>query len=160
LDIGLIAMKALCGGLLANIPAAFAFFRQYDNVLPIWGIQHEEELDEFLLLEADPPVLSAELQRDIEADRSALQSEFCRGCGYCLPCPNDIPINMAARMGFLLRRAPYQQFLTPEWQEKMRRIESCTNCGSCIRKCPYGLDTPNLLKRMLADYDKFAAEHA
>jgi Fe-S oxidoreductase len=62
-------------------------------------------------------------------------------------------------MSLLLRRAPYQQFLTAEWKEKMHRIEKCTNCGSCSSKCPYGLDTPNLLKAMLKDYDTFAAAH-
>ena len=159
-DMGVIAMKALCGGLITNIPAAFAFFRQYDNVAPIWGIQHEYELDEFLALEKDPPVLDEELRRDMAADRSALSGSFCRGCGYCLPCPNDVPIPFAARMSFLLRRAPYRQFMTADWVEKMHRIEKCTNCGSCSSKCPYGLDTPNLLKMMLKDYDQFFAEHA
>lgn len=159
-DIGVIAMKALCGGLLTNIPAAFAFFRQYENVAPIWGIQREWELDEFLELEAHPPVLDEAMRRDMAADKSALSQSFCRGCGYCLPCPNEVPIPMAARMSFLLRRAPYQQFLTPQWREAMHRIEKCTNCGSCSSKCPYGLDTPDLLKKMLADYDEFAAGHA
>ncbi|HEY1405413.1 MAG TPA: aldo/keto reductase, partial [Spirochaetota bacterium] len=85
-NVGVIAMKALCGGLITNIPAAFAFFRQYDNVAPIWGIQHEEELDEFLALEKNPPALTDDLRSAIEADRKDLASTFCRGCGYCLPC--------------------------------------------------------------------------
>ena len=158
-NVGLIAMKALCGGLITNIPAAFAFFRQYDNVVPIWGIQHERELDEFLALESTPPTLSPQLQQAIEADRRDLSGTFCRGCGYCLPCPADVPIPMAARMSFLLRRAPHQQFLTPDWQEKMHRIEKCTECRSCAAKCPYGLDTPTLLKAMLKDYEEFALAH-
>ena len=44
-DIGLIAMKAMCGGLITNAAAAFAFLRQYDNVVPIWGIQRMSELE-------------------------------------------------------------------------------------------------------------------
>lgn len=50
-DIGLIAMKALSGGLITNAATTFAFLRQYDNVLPIWGIQRESELDQFIAFE-------------------------------------------------------------------------------------------------------------
>ena len=48
-DMGFIAMKALSGGLITNSAAAYAFLAQYENVLPIWGIQRERELDEFLM---------------------------------------------------------------------------------------------------------------
>ena len=47
-NVGFIAMKGLSGGLITNSAAAYAFEAQYDNVLPIWGVQREKELDEFL----------------------------------------------------------------------------------------------------------------
>jgi uncharacterized protein len=159
-DVGFIAMKALCGGLLTNIPAAFAYFRQLHNVVPIWGIQHENELDQFLELERLAPQLTDEHARAIEQDRKELASSFCRGCGYCLPCTADIPIPMAARMSFLLRRAPYRQFLTEGWRQKMQRISDCSKCQNCVTRCPYGLDPPVLLNVMLADYEQFARDHA
>ena len=158
-NVGFIAMKALCGGLITDIPAAFSFFRRYDHVVPIWGIQRMRELEEFLALEKNPPVPDEALLSAIDRDRRELASSFCRGCGYCLPCPAGIPIPMSARISFLLRRAPYAQFLTPEWKEMMGRIKSCVNCGSCKAKCPYNLDTPALLREMLADYEEFARTH-
>lgn len=151
---GLIAMKALSGGLLTNIPAAFAFIRQYENVVPIWGIQRLEELEEFLALDATPPALDAAMQEAIERDRAELAADFCRGCGYCLPCPADIPIPMAARMKLLLRRAPAENFLTEAWHANMMRIKECRNCGQCMERCPYDLDTPRILRSMLEDYEK------
>ncbi|MHC4715712.1 MAG: aldo/keto reductase [Planctomycetota bacterium] len=151
-DVGLIAMKALCGGLLTDIPAALAFFRQFDNVVPIWGIQRDEELAEFLALEADPPALDEAMRAAIEKDRAELAGDFCRGCGYCLPCPAEIPIPMAARMAYLLRRSPTARLLGDEWQEKMRKITECTDCGQCSQRCPYELDTPSLLRKMYEDY--------
>ena len=154
-DIGLIAMKPFSGGLITNARAAFAFFRQYENVVPIWGMQRMSELEQILGLEADPPTLDEDLLAAIEYDRNELASDFCRACGYCLPCPAEIPIPMAARMGLLLRRMPYEQFLTDDWKEQMHRIEKCIDCGHCKSHCPYGLDTPALLKKMLADYDEF-----
>jgi len=157
-DMGVIAMKALCGGLLTNIPLAFSFLRQYDNVVPIWGIQRMEELEEFLRLDADPPVMDEDMKECLEKDRQELSGEFCRGCGYCLPCPADIPIPMAARMSFLLRRAPAHRFLTQEWLEKMQRIEECQDCGACAERCPYGLDPRKLLPGMLEDYETLYAD--
>ncbi len=158
-DVGLIAMKALCGGLFSNARTAFAFFRRFDNVVPIWGIQRMSELEEFLALDAAPPAFDADAAAAIERYRDELGGSFCRGCGYCLPCPADIPIPMAARMAFLLRRAVWQNFVTDEWQEKMARIDNCIDCGQCVERCPYHLDTPELLKRMLADHRQFVAEH-
>jgi len=157
-DIGLIAMKGLCGGLLTDIAAAFAFFLQFDNVVPIWGIQRDEELEEFLALERQPPLLHAEMRVRIQSEREELSGAFCRGCGYCLPCPADIPIPMAARMKYLLRRAPTERFFSEDWQAQMRRIEQCQDCGQCRERCPYDLDTPALLRDMLEDYEMMLAQ--
>jgi len=151
-DVGFLAMKGLCGGLLTNAKAAFTFLRQFDNVFPIWGIQTMRELDEFLSYEANPPSLDSAMRNVIEADKKELSGNFCRCCGYCIPCPVGIPINNAARITFLLGRAVKEHFLTPEWQENMRRIDSCTNCGQCKEKCPFGLDVPALLKQQQRAY--------
>ncbi|HEX2999975.1 MAG TPA: 4Fe-4S dicluster domain-containing protein, partial [Armatimonadota bacterium] len=117
------------------------------------------ELEELLAYADNPPALDAAVRAQIEKDRKELAGNFCRGCGYCLPCPEEIPIPVAARIGLLLRRAPFAPYLTPEWQEKMQRIENCRECGLCRSRCPYGLDTPRLLKEMLLDYQTFYREH-
>lgn len=105
-NIGFIAMKALSGGLITNSAAAYAFEDQYDNVLPIWGVQREKELDEFLSYIACPPAMTDEIKTIIEKDQKGLSGNFCRGCGYCMPCPAGIEINTCARMSLLLRRPP------------------------------------------------------
>lgn len=154
---GFIAMKALSGGLINNSAAAYAFLAQYDNVLPIWGVQREEELDEFLSYIEKPPVMTQELSEVIRRDREELLGDFCRGCGYCMPCPVGIEINNCARMSLLLRRSPSASHLSPAGQEKMMRIEQCLHCGQCKSKCPYGLDTPALLQKNLEDYKRVLA---
>jgi aryl-alcohol dehydrogenase-like predicted oxidoreductase len=154
-DLGVIAMKALSGGLITNIKAAFAFLRQFDNVVPIWGIQREEELREFIELEANPPELDDAMLEAIEKDRKELGQEFCRGCGYCMPCPAEIPINMAARAHLLLERAPSERFLTAQFQEKMTKIDNCIDCGLCMKKCPYNLNTPELLRKVYKIYKTY-----
>lgn len=159
-DLGVIAMKALCGGLITNIPAAFAFLHRYENVVTIWGMQRESELDEFIGLDATPPPLDDLMLKSIEKDRAELGSDFCRGCGYCMPCPVGIPINWAARMSFVLQRAPYQPYMEDDWKEKMMQIEDCIECGNCTEHCPYSLNTPKLLKQNLIFYKDFYARHS
>lgn len=156
-DMGFIAMKALSGGLINNSAAAYAFLAQYDNVLPIWGVQREKELDEFLSYIQTPPVMTEELAEVIRHDREELLGDFCRGCGYCMPCPAGIEINNCARMSLLLRRSPSEGHLSPEGQEKMMKIENCLHCNQCKSKCPYGLDTPALLQKNLEDYKRVLA---
>ena len=158
-DMGFIAMKGLSGGLLNNAEACYAFMSQYDNVVPIWGIQHQWELDQWLELTKRDPKLTPELQAVIDHDRQELAGNFCRSCGYCLPCTAGIDIPQAARMSALLRRSPYQPYMSDEWHAKMHKVEECVHCDACKSRCPYGLDTPALLQLMLKDYDEFYAVH-
>ena len=154
---GFVAMKGLAGGLLTNARAAWAFLSQFDGVLPIWGMQRECELDEFLSFRDNPPALDPALQAVIEQDRTMLSGEFCRGCGFCMPCPAGIQINTCARMSLMIRRSPSEKHLTPESQAMMKKIEGCLHCNQCKSKCPYGLDTPTLLARNYADYCEILA---
>lgn len=154
---GFIAMKGLAGGLINHAPAAMAFMLQFDNVIPIWGVQRMSELEEWLAFMDEEPVLNDDLTEFIKKERTELTGEFCRGCGYCMPCPAGIMINQCARMSLMLRRAPSQAWLTPEMQAEMKKIEGCLECGACRKKCPYELDTPNLLKKNYEDYQKILA---
>ncbi len=153
-NVGFIAMKALAGGLITDSRAAYAFMTQFDNVVPIWGIQKRNELEEWLSYMNNEPELDAQMLERIEADKAELGLDFCRGCGYCMPCPQGIVINTCARMSLLLRRAPSKSWLTEAWQEQMKKAESCIECGACKKRCPYELDTPSLLKKNCEDYKR------
>lgn len=157
--LGFIAMKGLAGGMLTNARACAAFMNMYDNVVPIWGIQSMEELEQWLCLAEEEPQMDAELDAFIKKERQELSGSFCRSCGYCMPCPMGIEIRNCARMDMLLRRSPWQQYMTEEWRQKMEKINDCIGCRSCSSKCPYELDTPNILKYMLKDYREFYEAH-
>lgn len=158
-DVGFIAMKGLSGGLITNAATTFSFIKQYDNVVPIWGIQRESELLEFIEMEKNPPAYDDAMKALIEKDRRELAGNFCRGCGYCKPCPAGIDIPTMARMSLLLRRSPYQRYMTEEFKEQMMVIEQCLHCNACMSRCPYHLNTPELLQENLKDYLQFYEEH-
>lgn len=152
-NMGFISMKGLSGGLITNSAAAYAFQAQYDNTLPIWGVQKEKELDEFLSYIDNPPAMTEEMAAYIEEEKKTLSGSFCRGCGYCMPtCPAKINIADCARMSLLLRRSPSAGHLSPEGQAMMAKIQDCIHCNTCMTKCPYGLNTPELLEANYKDY--------
>jgi predicted aldo/keto reductase-like oxidoreductase len=150
--LGFIAMKALSGGMVANVAATFTFIRQHPIVVPIYGIQHEWELEEFIALDKNPPALDEGMQRIIDRDRQELASEFCRACGYCMPCPVGINIPTSARIALLATRSPSARFLTEEFWQQQRLVEDCIECNQCVAQCPYGLDTPAMLKHQHAQF--------
>ena len=155
-NIGFIGMKGLAGGLITNAEACMAFTGQYD-VLPIWGIQKESELDEWLSFMDKDVVMNERIQSFIEKERRELAGDYCRGCGYCMPCPAGIKINICARMSLFLRRTPSAMWLSEESQAEMKKAENCLHCGKCASKCPNELDPPALLKKNIADYKRVLA---
>ncbi len=152
-DVGFIAMKAMSGGLITDPEAAFAYISQFKNVVPIFGVQKESEILDFLGYAENPPEYDDAMRARVEEQRKTLSGDFCRGCGYCQPCPVGIDIWQCARMSLMIGRAPAQPWLTDKWRAEMDKIKDCIHCGQCASRCPYGLDTPALLARELVRYD-------
>ena len=151
-DMGFVCMKGLAGGLITNARAAMAYVSQFDGLIPIWGIQRERELDDWLRFMDETPTLDDGLRAFIAKERQELMGSFCRGCGYCMPCTVGIKINNCNRMSLMIRRAPSEKWLGEHWQTEMAKIDDCIDCRQCVTKCPYELDIPNLLRKNLEDY--------
>ncbi|MBR6703932.1 MAG: aldo/keto reductase [Lachnospiraceae bacterium] len=155
---GFLAMKGLSGGLIRDGYTAAAFMETKPDVVPLWGVQHDWELEQFLDVVAHGAELTPERLATIEKDRKELSGDFCRSCGYCMPCPVGIQIHNCARIMLMLRRAPMQKWVSEEWQAEMHKIENCLHCYQCASKCPFGLDTPRLLQDNYDAYWKYMEE--
>lgn len=158
-NMGFLAMKGMAGGVIRSGLTAAAWMDTQEGVVPIWGVQRESELDEFLTCVREGVPLTDERLAAIEHDRRELAGDFCRGCGYCMPCPVGISIRDCARMTLMLRRAPAKEWLTEHWQNEMRKIEQCLHCNQCASKCPYGLPTPALLQQNYREYWEILKEN-
>lgn len=151
-DVGFIAMKAMAGGLISDPAATFTYISQFKNVVPIFGVQRKEELLEFLGYAENPPAYDDAMRARIEEQKKDLSGDFCHGCGYCQPCPVGIEIWQCARISLMMKRMPTGPWVSDEWKAEMEKIKDCKNCGLCKSRCPYGLDTPGLLRRELSRY--------
>lgn len=69
-DVGFIAMQPLCGGVIGNIPLAFGFLHQFENVIPIWGVKALSELDQIFYFNEHPPVIDEKFNEDAARIRS------------------------------------------------------------------------------------------
>ncbi|MGA2791148.1 MAG: aldo/keto reductase [Candidatus Bathyarchaeia archaeon] len=121
----------------------FVLAHDIDTVIP--GFRSTEEVDYALKAGDDFDGLTPEEERAYRFGESPPEP-FCRECGACMPCPDDVEIPT------ILRWETYYTFYnvkkwTKEQYPKLRsRVNSCTECGECEKKCPYDLPVINMLK--------------
>lgn len=149
LDVGIIAMKPLGGGVFEDANLAFRFLMQYESLVPDPGIEKVEEMEEIIRIVENPRPLTEEEKREIEYIRQEIGSKFCHWCGYCQPCPQGIAICSTLNIKNLAKRLPLAQLIPRPGIEK---AEECTECNQCVERCPYHLPIPQLLKENLAYY--------
>jgi hypothetical protein len=119
---------------------------QFDGIVPDPGIERIDEMRQILSVIRDPRPLTDEEAERIEAIRSELGDRWCHRCEYCQPCPQGIKISLAlVAESVAVRMNPETavSFAGPV----MEKAESCTGCGECRERCPYGLDIPALLQK-------------
>ncbi len=142
LDIGIIAMKPVAGGVFTDNRSAVRWILQYPDVVPIPGMCRIEEIDDNLQA-LDGTITGPELGQ-LEADRQELGSAFCRRCDYCMPCPNEIEASYIVRSGMIFKRVGWDKM-------EMNHIDSftkglyCSQCGECAARCPYDLPLTELV---------------
>ncbi len=153
LGIGFIAMKPMGGGMLDNASLAIRYLLRYEHIVPDPGIERIEEMKEIVQLVNHPTPLTESEWKKIESLRKEVGSEWCHRCDYCQPCPEGIQISSVLSVKSFLKRMPLErayQFLN----ETMRKVPSCTECRTCVSRCPYDLSIPELLKKNLRIWDE------
>jgi predicted aldo/keto reductase-like oxidoreductase len=158
LDMGIIAMKPLGGGLLERADLCFRFLQQYPYVVPIPGIQNVEEANEIFELYRSPQPLSQKDLSEIEKIRSELGKRFCHRCGYCVPCEQGVKIPEVLGFRTIARR------LSPAitiafTKDAMETVGNCSECGECLDKCPYRLAIPDLIQEYQTLFQDYVSKH-
>lgn len=153
MNLGFIAMKPLGGGLLEDANLCFRYLAQFPEVVPDPGIEKVQEMEEILRIIEDPRPLNLKEKKEIERIREELGKEYCRRCDYCQPCPEDIPISTVLIVKSLIKRIPPENIIN--WIDPaVKKARECIKCEECIKRCPYGLAIPELLKQNIAFWEE------
>jgi len=159
---GIITMKPLAGGRLADpkeltrlkegelslAQLALQFILSNDMVTcAIPGVTKVSELEQNLKVAEKVKKLSQQEVRELIERVGDVGKDFCRNCGYCMPCPQGLNIPDIFRFEGYYVRYGMKEWAKEQYDALDVKVEECARCEQCIEKCPYGLDVPRLLKR-------------
>jgi len=156
LKLGFIVMKPLCGGQYGDANLAFKFLNGFPDLVPIPGMERPEEVDEVVAVVASGRTLQGEELARAEKIAAELGKLFCRRCGYCMPCPEGVPITTAMVFESFLKRLPLDKLVAGPAKELIQRADECTECGECEKKCPFELPIIRTIKNSLAQARRIA----
>jgi hypothetical protein len=161
--VGLVAMKPLAGGRLGNTPprgwnqalfhgespAQIALRYVLANphiTCAIPGMMALDELEENVKVGQNPRELSIEEIKIFMAIAGEAGKGFCRNCGYCLPCPEGVPIPDVFRFESYYRYYGLEAWARSQYSALSPNALACSECDQCLDKCPYGVSIPSGLK--------------
>lgn len=147
LDVGIIAMKPLAGGVIKEPTQAlrYTLSQAVDVVIP--GMGSVQEVRQNVEVAAGfAPLTEAEFE-GLVREAQALGTEVCRQCGYCLPCPEGIDIRQVFRLEGMYERYERGEEARGLYKELAVKADACRKCGVCEGRCPYRLPIREKLKR-------------
>jgi predicted aldo/keto reductase-like oxidoreductase len=153
-DVGFIAMKPLAGGLLEDANLAIKYLLQFENVVPDPGIEKVEEIEEIVGIVQGSWELTPQERQALERIRAEVGTRFCRRCGYCQPCPQEVRIPLVLNLRSFWKRFPAQRFRGDWIAGAVEGAKQCVECGECEEKCPYHLPIRDMLVENVAFYER------
>jgi hypothetical protein len=169
--VGVVVMGPVAGGLLGGdsqvleelVPGirrvpelALRFVLGNPNVsVALSGMSTIEQVRENLAV-ADAASLN---ESDAQAIRShaerlkKMADLYCTGCGYCMPCPQQVKIsaifsryNLGRVWGLWGAAKEWYQFIGKQNWDTGKPADACVECGQCVSKCPQKLPIIEQLK--------------
>lgn len=156
LDMGFIAMKPMGGGLLDDAGLSFRYLLQFDGIIPDPGIEKIREIREIADIVTKNPALTEADKKEIERLRAEFGPSWCHRCDYCQPCPQGIAISSVLGAKSMMKRFSPERFRSMV-APAMERAKTCLTCGVCVKRCPYHLEIPRLLKENVAHWGRTKA---
>jgi len=152
-DMGFIAMKPLAGGMLDSVTIAFKYLIQFQDILPIPGIEVPHEIEEIVRIVEGPGEMTEAEKQEMQRLRDELGTQFCRRCNYCQPCTAEIPISTIMISPSFFKRMPPERFFSEMVNTAMEKATECVDCGECEERCPYHLPIREIMYERIQWYN-------
>lgn len=161
--IGVIAMKVLSGGKLVTpglatgdpiVRGCLKYVLSLDAVhTALIGMRSVDEVRTNVSIAQEGSTMTPEEKNELihrlrDQQGDLKRNYACLSCGYCKPCPEGINIPTILRARYIHEQYP------PElkgmgkkiYSEQKVKPDACVGCGSCMKRCPAGIDIPKELR--------------
>ena len=96
--------------------------------------------------------------REVVKEINSKMKVGCTGCGYCMPCPQnvDIPLAFSAynrRFQEGKIHALIDYFMCTALRKNTTSVSNCVNCGKCEKHCPQGIEIRKELKNVKKEFE-------
>lgn len=146
-------MKPFAGGRIINTNLALKYLLQFEDVVPIPGVEKIEEVDNNIKIASKQHKLDKSDKQEIERIRNSLGNKFCQWCGYCMSvCPQEIYIPGIINLKVMWDLWPQDNFIQNQ-QKDVKVAKECIECGSCEEICPYKLPIRSMLRKGIDFYN-------
>ena len=155
-NVGFIAMKPFAGGNLRDANLAIRYLLQFENVVPDPGVEKVEQIEEIVaIVNSVSWALSPQERQKMAGIRTELGTRFCRQCGYCMPCPQQVNIPSVMITQIMWKLWPGERFRDPNWwfSKAVESGRNCVECGECEERCPYQLPIRALIAENIAFFE-------
>ncbi len=157
-DVGFVAMKPFAGGRLRDARLTIKYLLQFDDVVPVPGIETVEEIEEIVGIVDGSWEITPEEQQRMDQIRDELGTRFCQWCGYCMPsCPQEIYIPGLINSYVTWDLWPHEHWFARQ-ANAVEGGRTCIECGACEEKCPYQLPIREMIVESIAFYERATAE--
>ena len=145
-NIGVLAMKPFSGGVIDAPEAALKWVLSIPDVLVLAGVEDKALVDQNWKIFQGSYGLTDEDKVKIDEIRKEYDKKFCRRCDYCLPCTEDIHIQMVMGLKSFVKRMGPKALDHPMFKKMLESAAGCSECGECMTRCPYSLPIPEMIK--------------
>ncbi|MFH1650860.1 MAG: aldo/keto reductase [Chloroflexota bacterium] len=152
--VGFIAMKPFAGGALKCIGVALKYLLSFPDVLSIPGVQELREVEEIMQIAGGPRGMTEAEKAEMRRVKAELDSELCRRCAHCEPCPEGVPVlHLMDLMPFVWNMPPARAF-REEIAANIEKFNNCNQCGECETKCDYGIPVMKVIADNYRSYQE------
>jgi len=145
-NIGVLAMKPFSGGVIETPEVALKWVLAIPGTLILTGVEEKRLIDQNRKIFEGSYELTDEEKKKLEEIFKEYDKKFCRRCDYCLPCTEDIHIQLVLGIKSIFKRMGTQTLNHPVFGKMIENAAHCSECGECMTRCPYSLPIPDMIK--------------